>query len=213
MVLTLATVPVPYGRRPYLGLIASHRRATRPTPPGHRRSSSQPSHMTGPVTAQVRQQVELLGQHLRRAGWQLGIAESLTGGQLAAGISAGSQAGEWFRGGIVAYQPATKRKLLGISDGPVVSERCAVEMARGVSTLLDAQVGLALTGVGGPGPAEGHAPGTVWMAVHSPNGDVARLAKLKGRDPSEVCTISCALAISLANEVLEIPYEDARRSG
>jgi nicotinamide-nucleotide amidase len=160
--------------------------------------------MTGPVEAQVRQLVELLGENLRRAGWQLGVAESLTGGQLAACISEGSQASEWFKGGIVAYQPATKRKLLGVSDGPVVSERCAVEMARGVSALIDAEVGLALTGVGGPRPVEGHAPGTVWMAVHSPNGDVAHLAQLEGRDPSEVCEVSCALAISLANEALEI---------
>jgi nicotinamide-nucleotide amidase len=160
--------------------------------------------MTDPGEAQVRQLVELLGDQLRRAGCQIGVAESLTGGQLAACISEGSQAGEWFKGGIVAYQPAIKRKLLGVSDGPVVSERCAVEMARGVSTLLDAEVGLALTGVGGPGPSEGHAPGTVWMAVHSPNGDIGRLVRLEGRDPSEVCTMSCAFAIGLANEALEI---------
>ena len=160
--------------------------------------------MTPSFKNSVRQQVELLGEHLQRAGWQLGVAESLTGGQLAAAISEGPQASEWFKGAIVAYQPVTKRKLLGVSNGPVVSERCAVEMARGVSTLLDSEVGLALTGVGGPGPAEGHAPGTVWMAVHSPNGDVAHLAQLGGRDPSEVCEVSCALAISLANEALEI---------
>ena len=129
----------------------------------------------------------------------------MTGGQLAAGISEGPRASEWFRGGVVAYQPATKRKLLGVSDGPVVSERCAVEMARGVATLLDAEVGVALTGVGGPGPAEGQAPGTVWMAVHTPNGDVSQLAQLEEHDPSEVCTISCALAIRLANEALGIP--------
>jgi nicotinamide-nucleotide amidase len=160
--------------------------------------------MTHPFEDSVGRQVELLGEFLRQAGWQLGVAESLTGGQLAAGISAGPQASQWFKGAIVPYQPATKRKLLGVSDGPVVSERCAVEMARGVSTLLDAEVGLALTGVGGPGPAEGQAPGTVWMAVHSPSGDVARLAQLGRRDPAEVCTMSCALAISLANETLEI---------
>ena len=134
-------------------------------------------------------------------------------GQLAAGISEGSHASEWFKGGIVAYQPATKRKLLGVSDGPVVSERCAVEMARGVSALIGAEVGLALTGVGGPGPAEGHAPGTVWMAVHTPNGDVAHLAQLEGHDPSEVCEVSSALAISLANEALEISYVNPSCTG
>ena len=161
--------------------------------------------MSSPFHTEVRTLVELLGAHLQRVGWQLGVAESLTGGQLAARISEGPQASEWFKGGIVAYQPATKRKLLDVSDGPVVSERCAVEMARGVSALLDAEVGLALTGVGGPGPAEGQAAGTVWMAVHTPKGDASQLAQLEEHDPSEVCTISCALAIRLANEALGIP--------
>jgi nicotinamide-nucleotide amidase len=159
--------------------------------------------MTGPTKVPVRQQVELLGEHLRRAGWQLGVAESLTGGQLAADISEGPQASEWFKGGIVAYQPATKRRLLGVSDGPVVSERCALEMAKGVSALLEAGAGLAVTGVGGPGPDEGQAAGTVWMAVHTPDDDVARLAKLEGYNPSQVCTMSCALAITLLIEVLK----------
>jgi nicotinamide-nucleotide amidase len=159
--------------------------------------------MTGPAKAPVQQQVELLGEHLQGAGWQLGAAESLTGGQLAAAISEGPQASEWFKGGIVAYQPATKRRLLGVSDGPVVSERCALEMARGVSALLEAEVGLAVTGVGGPGSDEGQAAGTVWMAVHTPDHDVARLAKLEGCDPSQVCTMSCALAITLLIEVLK----------
>jgi nicotinamide-nucleotide amidase len=165
--------------------------------------------MTHSWNESVRPQVELLGEHLRRAGWQLGVAESLTGGQLAAAISEGPQAGEWFRGGIVAYQPATKRKLLGVSDGPVVSERCAVEMARGVAAPLDAEVGMALTGVGGPGPAEGQAPGTVWIAVHTPKGELVHLAQLEGRDPAAVCTTSCGLAVRLANEALEIPGQQA----
>ena len=54
--------------------------------------------MTGPVEAQVRQLVDLLNEHLRRAEWQLRVAESLTGGQLAAAISEGPHASEWFKG-------------------------------------------------------------------------------------------------------------------
>lgn len=117
--------------------------------------------MTPPINAPARHQSERFGECLQRAGWQAGVAESLTGGQLAACFSEGTRASEWFKGAIVAYQPGTKRKLLGVSDGPVVSELCAVEMARGVATLLDAEIGLAVTGVGGPEPVEGQAPGTV----------------------------------------------------
>ena len=56
------------------------------------------------------------------------VVEPLTGSQLAADNSEGPRVSEWFQGGIVAYEPATKREFLGVSDGPVVSERCAVEM-------------------------------------------------------------------------------------
>ncbi|MBO0691253.1 MAG: CinA family protein [Acidimicrobiaceae bacterium] len=143
-----------------------------------------------------------LADRLKARDWRIAVAESLTGGQLAVYICQGPQASGWFNGGIVAYQPAIKRKLLGVSDGPVVSERCALEMARGVSELLEAEIGVALTGVGGPEPSDGHEAGTVWIAVHTPHNDLSRLAYLNGHPPGEVCDISCAIAIDLATEVL-----------
>jgi nicotinamide-nucleotide amidase len=142
----------------------------------------------------------------------IGVAESLTGGLLSATIAEGASASVWFAGSVVVYQLTTKQRLLGVSAGPVVSERCAHEMARGVSHLLDADVGLALTGVGGPDPVEGQDPGTVWIAVHTATRSVGRLIKVDGQSPSEVCSITCAAAIDLANEVLELVLGFAPRS-
>ena len=107
-----------------------------------------------------------LGQLVTSRRWQLAVAESLTGGQLSATIARGVDARRWFKGGVEwPDQRAVKQQLLGVFDGPLVSSRCACEMAVGAATLLGADVGLAITGVGGPEPDEGHEAGTVWIAV------------------------------------------------
>ena len=140
----------------------------------------------------------VLGQSIMARRWQIAVAESLTGGQLSATIARGIDARRWFKGGVVAYQRSVKQQLLGVSDGPLVSRRCACEMAVGVATLLRADVGLAITGVGGPRPDEGHEAGTVWIAVHGPLGTRSQLSHLHGDSPDEICTASCAQAVEFA---------------
>lgn len=109
-----------------------------------------------------------VAHELTRLGLTLGVAESLTGGLVASRLVAVAGASEWFRGAVVAYDSSVKRSILGVDDGPVVSEAAAVQMARGVAAAVGSSVGLALTGVAGPDAAEGHAPGTVcigwWLA-------------------------------------------------
>lgn len=95
----------------------------------------------------------------------IATAESLTGGQLAATLSAAPQAGVWFRGGIVAYHPEVKFTLLDTPRGHVVTEDTAAQMAKSVVKLLGADLAVALTGVGGPDDEEGKAPGTVYLAT------------------------------------------------
>jgi nicotinamide-nucleotide amidase len=99
------------------------------------------------------------------AGLTLGLAESLTGGLVGARLTAVPGASDWFRGSIVAYDSAVKHSLLGVPDGPVVSERAAVAMAAGAAKLLAADVGLGVTGVAGPAEQDGQPVGTVWMGV------------------------------------------------
>ncbi len=70
-----------------------------------------------------------------------------------------------YRGGVVAYDPRSRPSLLGVPEGPVVSEETAAAMAIGVCRVMDADVGIATTGVAGPDEMEGRPVGTVCMAV------------------------------------------------
>ena len=108
---------------------------------------------------------DLVGAALKHSGRTLAVAESLTGGLLASAFARASGSSEWFRGGIVAYSSVVKYDLLDVPRGPVVSEVAAVAMARGAGRLLEADVAVAVTGVGGPDPQDGEPNGTVWVAT------------------------------------------------
>jgi len=98
-------------------------------------------------------------------GLTLAVAESLTGGLVAARLVNVVGASTWFRGGVVAYASDVKHTLLDVPAGPVVSEPAAAAMATGVRRALGADVGLAVTGVAGPDPQDGEPPGVVFLAV------------------------------------------------
>lgn len=104
-----------------------------------------------------------VGDKLVERGWSLGLAESMTGGLVAMRMTAVPGASEWFRGGVVSYASSIKFDLLGVGQGPVVSERCAAEMATGVRKVLGADVGLSVTGVAGPSEQDGEPVGTIWL--------------------------------------------------
>jgi nicotinamide-nucleotide amidase len=86
-----------------------------------------------------------------------------------------------LRGSIVSYASEVKFDLLGVTEGPVVSEGAAAEMATGVRRLLGSDVGLALTGVAGPTEQDGVPVGTLCIGVAV--GDVVRTttARLPGQ--------------------------------
>ena len=97
---------------------------------------------------------DLAGAALMHSGRTLAVAVSLTGGLLASAFARASGSSGWFRGGIVAYSSAVKHDLLGVPGGPVVSEAAAAAMARAAGRLLEADVAVAVTGVGGPDPQD-----------------------------------------------------------
>jgi nicotinamide-nucleotide amidase len=107
----------------------------------------------------------VVGRYLAEAGLRLAVAESLTGGMVAARLTSVPGASTWFAGGVVCYGEEVKRSLLGVGPGPVVSEDAAREMATGVARLLKADVGLSLTGVAGPAPQDGQPIGTVFVGL------------------------------------------------
>ncbi|MBT8240738.1 MAG: competence/damage-inducible protein A [Acidimicrobiia bacterium] len=108
---------------------------------------------------------------LAQRGLTLAVAESLTGGYLSGRICQVPGVSETYRGGIVAYNPEIKHRLLEVPDGPIITEQAAAAMAEGVCRLLGADVGIGTTGVAGPDDAEGRPVGTVCMAVSMPVGE------------------------------------------
>lgn len=116
--------------------------------------------MSNEVTARI---AEIAGaQHIN-----IGVAESLTAGAVASALGAADSASDWFSGGVVAYATVIKQSLLHVDPGPVVSARCAAQMASGALALLGADVTVATTGAGGPEPQDGQPVGTVFIAVNS----------------------------------------------
>ena len=102
---------------------------------------------------------------LKAQGLTLGVAESLTGGLLGARLTEAEGATDFFRGSIVAYQSEVKFDVLGVPEGPVVSEQAACAMAEGACKVLGADVGIGVTGVAGPTEQEGQPVGTVFMGT------------------------------------------------
>lgn len=101
----------------------------------------------------------------RERGLSLGMAESLTGGLIGSRVTSIPGASDVFRGSIVSYAAEVKFDLLGVPEGPVVSEEAVMAMAEGACRVLGADVSLAVTGVAGPDPQDGQEVGRVWMAT------------------------------------------------
>ncbi len=133
-----------------------------------------------------------VGNLLLADGLTLAVAESVTGGLVGSRLSAVPGASNWFRGSIVAYASEVKRKLLGVGDGPVVSEAAAEEMAAGAAAVLGGDVGLALTGVAGPTEQDDQPIGTVWVGLAVDGSVDARLLRLGGdrEQIRQIATIS-----------------------
>ena len=129
----------------------------------------------------------------------LAVAESLTGGALAAAIVSVPGASQVFRGGAVTYATDTKAEVLGVSEqrlaqtGPV--DPCVAEqMARGAAQLFHADYALATTGVAGPGSSDGVEAGTVFIGVVTPHGSYTRHLALHGnREEVRAGTVEAAL--------------------
>ncbi|MFH8220847.1 CinA family protein [Streptomyces sp. NPDC018057] len=106
-------------------------------------------------------------------GETLAVAESLTGGLVAADITSVPGASKVFRGSVTAYATDLKHRLLGV-DATLLAQRGAVDpqvaaqMAAGVREALGADWGIATTGVAGPEPQDGQPVGTVYVAVAGP---------------------------------------------
>lgn len=120
---------------------------------------------------------------LRGRGLTLATAESLTGGLIGAALTAIPGSSDVYRGGVVCYATDLKATLAGVPEdvlvahGPVSPETAAA-LAVGVARHCGADLGLAVTGVAGPTPLDGHAVGEVHVAVVGPGDELPRQRRL-----------------------------------
>jgi nicotinamide-nucleotide amidase len=134
-------------------------------------------------------------------GETVAVAESLTGGLLAAALTAIPGASAAVRGGVVAYATEIKASMLGVPAGLLerygaVDPDVAAAMAAGVRTRMGSDFGAATTGVAGPDPSDGKPVGTVYIAVCGEGGTAVRALTLSGhRHQIRVATVERSLEL------------------
>ncbi len=127
-----------------------------------------------------------LGRELRSRGLSLAVAESCTGGMVGERITRVPGSSDYFKGGVVAYTYQAKEDLLGVSgdvlrEKGAVNEEVAEAMALGVRDRLKAGIGVAITGVAGPGSAGEREPvGTVAFGIATREGTSSWKYRLPG---------------------------------
>jgi nicotinamide-nucleotide amidase len=129
----------------------------------------------------------LLLQHSKR----IAVAESCTGGLVAHRITNVPGASGYFEAGFVTYSNKAKEDLLSvpgvvIRENGAVSDEVARSMAEGARRAAGVDIGLAVTGIAGPGGGTSEKPvGTVYIALAAPDGTFVRKFSFQG-DRAEI---------------------------
>jgi nicotinamide-nucleotide amidase len=129
---------------------------------------------------------EVVGRLLTERRLTLAVAESCTGGQISHRITNVAGASNYLLADLVTYSNASKVKFLGVREDTLkqhgaVSEQCVTEMAAGVREAAGADIGLATTGIAGPGGGTPEKPvGTVWIALVADGFKAARSYRMWG---------------------------------
>jgi PncC family amidohydrolase len=111
---------------------------------------------------------------------KLAAAESCTGGLVSHRITNVSGSSEYFLGGVVSYSNEAKANLLGVAWDTLnlhgaVSRETVLEMARGARKIFNADIGISVSGIAGPGGAMPEKPvGTTWLGLSADEGEWAR---------------------------------------
>jgi nicotinamide-nucleotide amidase len=122
----------------------------------------------------------------RARGQTIGVAESCTGGLLGARLTAIAGSSDVVVGGVIAYSNSLKTALLAVTPGVLahqgaVSEPVVREMAAGARAATGASIGIAITGIAGPGGGSEEKPvGTVWIATDVEGAVESRRLRLIG---------------------------------
>jgi nicotinamide-nucleotide amidase len=151
----------------------------------------------------------VLGRALLAAGTRVAVAESCTGGMVGALLTDLAGSSGYFLGGAITYSNDEKVRQLGVSPDTLaahgaVSEETVLEMASGIRARTGAEIGVAVSGIAGPGGGTAEKPvGTVWLAVDGP-GAAKRTFRMQwpgARD--QVRTLAAWWALDLVRQQLE----------
>jgi nicotinamide-nucleotide amidase len=146
----------------------------------------------------------------RKDGLTIGVAESCTGGLLGGRLTAIPGSSDVVRGGVIAYHNDVKVEQTGVDpkalakDG-AVSESVVRQMAVGARRFARANIGLAITGIAGPGGGTPDKPvGTVWVAVDVDGDTRTQLLRLWG-DRDEIRARAAQWTLELLRQRLLRP--------
>jgi nicotinamide-nucleotide amidase len=142
------------------------------------------------------------------AGRRLAVAESCTGGLMAARLTERPGSSDYVVGGVVSYADEVKTELVGVDPGLIerhgaVSVEVAEAMAEGALTRFEADVAIAITGLAGPGGGSEEKPvGTVcWSVRSAESAALTRQVRLPG-DRADVRDRSTTVGMHLLRRLL-----------
>ena len=121
----------------------------------------------------------VIGELLRQHGWRLAVAESCTGGLIGHRLTNVPGSSTYYMGSVTAYAYEAKVRLLGVRWGTLekygaVSKETVLEMSRGVRKALAADIGIAVSGIAGPGGGTPEKPvGLTWIGLSAADVDEA----------------------------------------
>ncbi|SDS31904.1 competence/damage-inducible protein cinA [Friedmanniella luteola] len=140
---------------------------------------------------------------LAEHGATLATAESLTGGLIGALLTSVPGASAGYVGGVISYATRLKHTLVGVPSttldelGPVAAPT-ARAMAAGVAARCDADWGLAVTGVAGPEPQDGHPVGQVFVGLARPSTGWTKVEELRlSGDRAAIRRLTAQAALTL----------------
>ena len=146
---------------------------------------------------------------LNARGGTLAVAESCTGGLIGHLLTGVPGSSRCFRGGVIAYANAAKVALLGVPEALLrqhggVSSAVAMAMAAGVRERLDADIGLAVTGIAGPSGGTPAKPvGLVYLALAGRDGRAVSSERIWTGDREANKAESAQAALRLIEEFLQ----------
>ena len=122
---------------------------------------------------------------LQEKNLTIAVAESLTGGLIAASLTEIPGASSVFKGSITAYIDEVKQSVLNVKSETItnftsISEQVALEMAVNVRKIMKSDIGISATGVAGPEKSAVFLPGLVFVAISIGDHNMCQKLELTG---------------------------------